>query len=124
MTTNRIPFDNPTRVAVRARDNDACRKCGVRKELKIHHITSVVDGGTNELDNLILLCGKCHSEWHMMHSLMPLIGWDRWLALPPAAMIVQWFVSLDDPELAGLPVGEVRTAMLQMFAYQKAAGGQ
>lgn len=50
-----------------------CKRCGYFAPwesgcgLAIHHITSIVDGGGNESDNLIVLCERCHSEWHNIH---------------------------------------------------------
>ena len=41
------------------RDKGLCRACGsIGKE--IHHITPVVFGGTDDIENLILLCYICH----------------------------------------------------------------
>ena len=35
--------------------------------LEIHHIVQVVDGGGNELENLLPLCPNCHSLHHAGH---------------------------------------------------------
>ena len=47
-----------------ARDNHTCQQCGSKKRLECHHIIPVVNGGTNELSNLITLCHDCHSKAH------------------------------------------------------------
>jgi len=39
-----------------------CEKCGVVKYLELHHIKPVAFGGTNEKENLLLLCEKCHKQ--------------------------------------------------------------
>lgn len=54
------------RKQVLKRDGYKCKKCGVvdweqsPSLLHIHHIVPVVDGGTEDLDNLITLCIYCH----------------------------------------------------------------
>lgn len=32
--------------------------------LQVHHIIEVTDGGGDDRDNLMLLCGECHAEVH------------------------------------------------------------
>ena len=47
------------------RDNFTCVECGVSGDfncLEVDHIISVVNGGTNDEDNLQTLCYKCHME--------------------------------------------------------------
>jgi hypothetical protein len=46
------------------RDNHICQECGSKKRLECHHIIPVVNGGTNELSNLITLCHDCHLKAH------------------------------------------------------------
>jgi 5-methylcytosine-specific restriction endonuclease McrA len=46
-----------------------CKRCGPSEYLEIHHIKAVVDGGTNDMDNLMALCRDCHEwetsfQWH------------------------------------------------------------
>jgi 5-methylcytosine-specific restriction endonuclease McrA len=45
---------------------DKCERCGYPKTyiLVIHHKVRRCDGGTNELDNLELICPNCHAEIH------------------------------------------------------------
>lgn len=48
-----------------ARDNFTCRYCGAQAgmdgvPLAVDHLVSVVDGGTNAIDNLITACQKCN----------------------------------------------------------------
>ena len=55
------------------RDGGKCVKCGASDNLEVHHITHRADGGTDEGDNLITLCAKCHAEEHKgepIHNLM------------------------------------------------------
>jgi len=63
-----------TRKKILKRDRHTCQDCGDRRkftdlffgklELHIHHKKSVVEGGTNALDNLITLCFSCHQKIH------------------------------------------------------------
>lgn len=41
-----------------------CAVCGNKDYLEFHHITPKSKGGTDEYDNLILLCVCCHSIIH------------------------------------------------------------
>jgi len=56
------------RSLVIARDGGCCDNCGrsgsYRNKLHIHHVKPLSRGGTNRLDNLILLCEQCHKEEH------------------------------------------------------------
>jgi len=65
---------DPVRVAVLERDDFRCRCCGweptrqkpgdPRALLELHHIEHHADGGSNEEDNLIVLCNVHHDEVH------------------------------------------------------------
>lgn len=44
--------------------NNKCVKCGSKNKLHIHHVVEFSKGGRTELDNLVLLCVKCHAEAH------------------------------------------------------------
>lgn len=45
-----------------------CEQCGepytTRASLITHHKTRLADGGTNDLDNLEMLCQNCHKSAH------------------------------------------------------------
>ncbi len=45
-----------------ARDEHKCRQCGAEKNLTIDHIVPLAKGGTNELNNLQILCRSCNSK--------------------------------------------------------------
>jgi 5-methylcytosine-specific restriction endonuclease McrA len=50
------------RTAVLKRDGYRCVNCcQTGTELHVHHIIPRSEGGTNDLGNLVTLCGKCHS---------------------------------------------------------------
>ena len=47
------------------RDDDTCQLCGYamkEKFIDVHHIKAIMEGGTNELHNLVTLCRSCHSK--------------------------------------------------------------
>ncbi|MCD7725322.1 MAG: HNH endonuclease [Clostridiales bacterium] len=41
-----------------------CAICGNKDFLEIHHLTPKASGGTDDYDNLILLCACCHATIH------------------------------------------------------------
>lgn len=50
------------RKEVMARDNYQCRYCGATNDLAIDHIFPFSRGGSNEADNLQVLCRSCNSS--------------------------------------------------------------
>jgi hypothetical protein len=50
------------REAVLERDGESCRICGSTDGLSIDHDIPVSKGGTNDLDNLVMLCKSCNSR--------------------------------------------------------------
>lgn len=61
---------NHLRRRVYRRDSWQCQCCGRRgneggsAQLHAHHILERSSGGTNDLDNLITLCDRCHAAYH------------------------------------------------------------
>jgi len=56
-------LDNNLRIATLIRDNYTCKMCGKKKGvLEVHHILPKRLSGTNNIDNLITLCHKCHKK--------------------------------------------------------------
>ncbi len=74
-TFNGYPPDWKDRCAiVKSRDGYACTECGYptgfkrrTRELHVHHITAISEGGTNDVDNLITLCHICHPKVDSKH---------------------------------------------------------
>jgi hypothetical protein len=69
--SKRIVFDAKTVHAVNERDKRKCKArlpdgtlCDCGLWTQIHHIVSIEDGGTNDIDNLITLCAVHHRQWH------------------------------------------------------------
>ena len=48
------------------RDGFACVLCGCREKLTIHHVNG--DRSRDDLDNLVLLCEKCHKKAHTVYD--------------------------------------------------------
>jgi 5-methylcytosine-specific restriction endonuclease McrA len=51
-----------TRALVRERDGHTCRACGATSGLSAHHRIPARYGGSDELDNLVTLCSRCHAR--------------------------------------------------------------
>lgn len=50
--------------AVQERDHFTCRQCGQYTEAVPHHVVPRSQGGSDDPDNLILLCEECHRTLH------------------------------------------------------------
>lgn len=64
-------MDQKLHSAVKKRDHNTCRLCGVKEtSLVAHHILSPVFGGEDSLKNLVTLCTLCHGNiHHNLHGL-------------------------------------------------------
>lgn len=54
-----------TRRVIRSRDGDKCRICeasGAVQRMYTHHIVPRAQGGTDHVDNLMLVCQSCHGR--------------------------------------------------------------
>lgn len=63
----RQPIPRKLRHEVFKRDGYRCRECGASKDetsLEIDHIVPVARGGTNDIDNLQILCRECNRMKH------------------------------------------------------------
>jgi len=49
-------------------------RCADLKGLVAHHIAALADGGVDDPENCITLCGACHAEWHAIEG--PQIDFD------------------------------------------------
>jgi 5-methylcytosine-specific restriction endonuclease McrA len=60
------PYKWKKRVAeIMERDGHKCRMCGTSQGLAdVHHIIKRSQGGSDDADNLILLCRDCHNKFH------------------------------------------------------------
>lgn len=59
------------RLAARTRDGERCTVCAwprgalrITRELHVHHIVAVAEGGNHKLENLVTLCSLCHRSAH------------------------------------------------------------
>lgn len=46
------------------RDGFDCRLCGISTDLEIDHVVALINGGTNDTQNLQLLCKSCNCKKH------------------------------------------------------------
>lgn len=78
---------------------DCKHRCVVchEKTPHVHHIVPVEEGGTNDYDNLVVLCPTCHDNVHMRHispSQLRLYK-HQWISLCSAGLVV---ASLDEKQ--------------------------
>lgn len=77
---------NRIKEAVLERDGlrcQACRKRKQRKQLTAHHILPREFGGTNEMDNLITVCHRCHD--YVEES-----GFRTWREIAGCTLYIDW----------------------------------
>ena len=43
-----------------------CQMCGTTEKLQRHHLDE--NPGNNAIENLMTLCGPCHTKWHWQHG--------------------------------------------------------
>ena len=74
----KIPFD--VQKAVYERDRNTCLSCGWTHDkwtkrdpriLELHHVKEHVKGGKNTVNNLVVLCSKCHDKVHAKKIKLP-----------------------------------------------------
>ena len=53
---------------VYARDCGTCQMCDASRQLQVHHVHQLVDGGADDELNAILLCKNCHEKTHKVYS--------------------------------------------------------
>jgi len=49
---------------IQKKTNNRCCICGTWQYLQIHHIIFRSQGGSNNYENLVLLCNTCHYQIH------------------------------------------------------------
>lgn len=54
------PIPSRARFLVMHRDNHECKQCGATEDLTIDHIHPESKGGTNDIENLQVLCRRCN----------------------------------------------------------------
>ena len=74
---------------------EKCKKHKSKSSLHVHHIIPLGDGGTNDYNNLIALCTRCHDEWHSVEGLS-LFTFDEWLNFPPYIVLVNSFYKITE----------------------------
>lgn len=74
---NRHSNRNRLKIKLAELNNGVCDNCGNSNYaiLQVHHIKARADNGTNDLDNLVLLCPNCHMTQH--HGNYTYEDWKR-----------------------------------------------
>jgi hypothetical protein len=71
-------MDRVKRQSILERDHNTCQACGHRPAWQVHHVVPISCGGTDSLENLITLCGRCH----MLISPVPAFALWRAFRIP------------------------------------------
>ena len=58
------PLKSKQKAEIYKRKGKICNRCGKTNDLCIHHIKPLRKRGNNLFSNLMVLCNKCHVEWH------------------------------------------------------------
>ena len=58
--SNRRAISKKKLISVMQKSNSVCCACGCKDDLHVDHIVPLSRGGTNELDNLQMLCSSCN----------------------------------------------------------------
>lgn len=64
-----------------------CKRCYSTGSLCAHHIVALADGGEDSLENVDVLCGRCHNEWH--NHAEGLISYKDFLGTVPAHILLK-----------------------------------
>lgn len=86
------------RFALRTHDG-ACAVCGFHagRILRLHHITPVSKGGTNDASNLTLLCPNCHDSVHeLARRARAPIDSSEWVKTRSWEMFEKYMADLED----------------------------
>ena len=63
MNVERVRFDKPFRLKLFNKQGKCCQLCKSKLEInyvQIDHIKALANGGTNDIENLQILCKECH----------------------------------------------------------------
>jgi hypothetical protein len=102
--------DKPLRYNRAMRGEYTCPKCGrgfeeADEHWHRHHITARQDGGEDGVENIILLCSRCHAEWHSVEQCYS-GTFGQWLQAPAAGQFLGIWYALDD----AVTIGEIRNS--------------
>lgn len=57
------PLHSPRKRKIIVSRGGICQRCGCNEKLNVHHIKPPKFGGTNNTNNLLVLCWDCHMAW-------------------------------------------------------------
>ena len=70
-----------------------------------------MDGGLDDLDNLVALCSACHDEWELVEATTR-ITFMPWLGLPPLGRLLIMMLKEWPEELSAKKYKECMLALL------------
>lgn len=99
-------------------EHSCCELCGDQRNLEVHHIIPVCCGGTDNIDNLIVICGVCHAKLTPKRELQK-VGINRARAVDVIHIMARRYYELagelmftDDNKLTGVDWPDVFDALI------------
>ena len=102
-----------------------CCRCGRRPSgylgggLDAHHYIAVTDGGSDDIENFVLLCHDCHKEWHKSWDCSPDYLAQMFAAfmasIPSAWSAEMQFVQQGAEKHPGAEPAEIRVLLEKFF---------
>jgi hypothetical protein len=68
------PPDWETRKKEKFAEGRYCERCGIFSKLQVHHDIPIGKGGSNKIENLVILCDSCHKQAHGVDSFRNTLG--------------------------------------------------
>lgn len=75
----------------------ACELCGSKRNLDVHHIIPVACGGTDDQDNLIVVCKHCHGALTPQSALTK-TGIENLKKRNEIVDLIVWYYEQIDPD--------------------------
>lgn len=116
MSSNlRKDFNNKIRNKFLKSITNQCKRCCSVKNIEVHHITPISEGGNNEFNNLMVLCKTCHKEWHEMEQ--HYLDINEFIKTPPREIdsIVIPRIMMDEHLISAFKYIEIRNLTFNIY---------
>lgn len=100
---------NPQIIIEAKRKQSFCSRCFKRKDLVGHHKHALGDGGPDTLENIDVLCGHCHNEWHRYFEPSS-VDYSQFIELPMISVLVRLIADEESEDLTLSDITSMWTA--------------